>query len=403
MLISKFWTNIHNHKKNRKGIMSYSTTIYLSKSAIKNNINFLQKYFKNKVRISSVVKANAYGHGIEQFVPVVESCGVNHFSTFNFEEAKRVRKIVKAETDIMIMGWIDVDDLKEAIQTEFEFFVFEMQRLTYALKYAKELNIKAKIHIEVETGLNRTGFSHEEFLQAIDFIKSNSDYFVVKGICSHLAGPDSIANHVRVKSQIKKLKNYKAEIISHGITPEYCHIACSAGAISYPEARFDLIRVGIMQYGFWSSKETFLGFMRTRSNKHDPLKRVICWKSKIMTIKEVKIGDFISYGTSYVAFEPKTIAIIPMGYSNGYSRSLSNRGRVLINGVSCNLIGLVNMNMVIVDITHLFNAKVGDEVVIVGEQKDHIITVDAFSEISQQVNYEILSRISRDIPRILVD
>ncbi len=394
---------MNKKNKKKKGIMSYSTEIILSKSAIKNNINFLQKHFKNKLRISSVVKANAYGHGIEEFVPVVESCGINHFSTFNYEEAKRVRKIVKAETDIMIMGWVDPKDLKEAINSGYEFFVFEMQRLTNALKYAKELHIKAKIHIEVETGLNRTGFSHKEFLKAIEIIKNNSEYFEVKGLCSHLAGPDSIANHVRVKSQIKKLKSYKSEIISLGIRPEYCHIACSAGAISYPEARFDLIRIGIMQYGFWSSKETYLRFMSTRINKHDPLKRVICWKSKIMTIKEVKIGDFISYGTSYVAFESKVIAIVPIGYSNGYSRSLSNHGRVLINGVPCNVIGLVNMNMIIADVTDLFSVNVGDEVVIVGEQKNHIITVDSFSEISQQVNYEILSRIPREIPRILED
>ena len=383
--------------------MSYSTKIYISKSAIRNNITFLQKHFKNKVRISSVVKANAYGHGIEQFVPEVEKCGVNHFATFNFAEAKRVRKIVQPETDIMIMGWVGPDDLKEAIEDGYEFFVFELSRLTNALKFAKELNTKAKIHIEVETGLNRTGFSHQEFIQAIELIKANRDYFQVKGLCSHLAGPESIANHVRVKSQIKKLKNFKAEIICHGIQPEYCHIACSAGAISYPEARFDMVRVGIMQYGFWSSKETFLRFMSTRSKKHDPLKRVICWKSEIMTIKEVKIGDFISYGTSYVAFEPKTIAIIPIGYSNGYSRSLSNHGRVLINGVPCSIIGIVNMNMIIADVTQLFSANVGDEVVIVGDQKNHTITVDSFSEISQQVNYEILSRIPREIPRILVD
>jgi alanine racemase len=383
--------------------MSYSTQIYLSKSAIKNNINFLQKHFKNKVRISSVVKANAYGHGIEEFVPIVEACGINYFSTFNFQEAKRVRKIVKSDTDIMIMGWVDVADLKEAIQDGYEFFIFEMQRLNYALKYAKELGQKAKIHLEVETGLNRTGFNHETFIEAVTLITNNAEYFEVEGLCSHLAGPDSIANHVRVKSQIKKLKAYKSEIIELGITPKYCHIACSAGAISYPEARFDLIRVGIMQYGFWSSKETYLRFMSSRVNKQDPLKRVICWKSKIMTIKDVKVGDFISYGTSYVAVEAKTIAIVPIGYSNGYSRSLSNRGRVLINGIFCNIVGLVNMNMIIIDITELFNAKIGDEVVIVGDQKNYTITVDAFSEISQQVNYEILSRISRDIPRILVD
>ncbi len=383
--------------------MTYSTKIYLSRSAIKNNINFLQKHFRNKVRISSVVKANAYGHGIEQFVPEVEKCGINHFATFNFEEAKRVRKIVKAETDIMVMGWIAPEDLKEAIEGGYEFFVFEATRLKQAIEVAKQIKITAKIHIEVETGLNRTGFNHDDFQRALDLIIANLEYLQIKGLCSHLAGPESIANHVRVKSQIKKLKCYKADMVKAGLIPEYCHIACSAGAISYPEARFDMVRIGIMQYGFWSSKETYLRFMSTRTKKHDPLERVICWKSQIMAIKEVKIGEFISYGTSYVAFEPKTIAIVPIGYSNGYSRSLSNHGRVLINGIPCPVIGLVNMNMIIADITQLFSAAVGDEVVIVGQQKNHTITVDSFSEISQQVNYEILSRIPREIPRILTD
>jgi alanine racemase len=383
--------------------MTYSTKIYLSASAIRNNINFLKKHFRNKVRISSVVKANAYGHGIEQFVPEVEKCGINHFATFNFEEAQRIRKIVKAETDIMVMGWISPEDLSEAIEGGYEFFVFESTRLKQAIEIAKQIKIKAKIHLEVETGLNRTGFSNNDFQQALKLIRNNLDYLQIKGLCSHLAGPESIANHVRVKSQIKKLKCYKADMIKLGMVPEYCHIACSAGAISYPEARFDMVRVGIMQYGFWSSKETFLRFMSSRVNKQDPLKRVICWKSQIMAIKEVKIGEFISYGTSYVAFEPKTIAIVPIGYSNGYSRSLSNHGRVLINGIPCPVIGLVNMNMIIADITQLFSASVGDEVVIVGDQKNHTITVDSFSEISQQVNYEILSRIPREIPRLLVD
>ncbi len=385
--------------------MSCSTEIFLSNRAITNNIEFLQRTFGEKVRISSVVKANAYGHGIEHFVPAVEKCGIDHFSTFSFHEALRVRNVVKESTDIMIMGWIDSDDLESAIRMGFEFFVFELVKLRQALEIAKKLNIRAKIHIEIETGLNRTGLSNSDFIHLMEIINSNRQFFEVKGICSHLAGAESIANHVRVESQINKFKLYREILNSNGIKPEYSHIGCSAGAMSYPHCRFNMVRIGIMQYGFWSSMETFIRYKANNGDMNDPLERVICWKSKVMSIKKVITGEFISYGTTYLASEDKTLAIVPVGYSNGYSRSLSNNGRVLINGTRCGVIGLVNMNMIIADITALpeNQVQVGDEVVIVGVQDDLVISVDSFSEISQQVNYEILSRIPKDIPRYIVD
>ncbi len=385
--------------------MSCSTEIFLSKKAIINNIRFLQKTFGEKVRISSVVKANAYGHGIEHFVPAVEECGVNHFSTFSYHEALRVRNVVKDSTDIMIMGWIDIEDLENAIKNGFEFFVFELVIIKNAVKFAKDLNTKAKIHIEIETGLNRTGLSNSDFIQVMELINDNKDCFEVKGVCSHLAGAESIANHVRVESQINKFKLYREILHSNGIKPEYSHIGCSAGAMSYPHSRFNMVRIGIMQYGFWSSMETFIRYKSSNGDMNDPLERVICWKSKVMSIKKVTTGEFISYGTTYLASEDKTLAIVPVGYSNGYSRSLSNNGRVLINGTRCGVIGLVNMNMIIADITALPDnqVQIGDEVVIVGEQDDLEISVDSFSEISQQVNYEILSRIPKEIPRYIID
>ena len=385
--------------------MSYSTEIFLSKKAIETNIRFLQKTFGERVRISSVVKANAYGHGIEHFVPVVEECGIDHFSTFSFHEAVRVRRVVSNTTDIMIMGWIDVEDIESAISKGFEFFVFEYKVFKHSLEAAKKLKTKAKIHIEIETGLNRTGLSNKDFIKVIDLIKDNSEHLEIKGICSHLAGAESIANHVRVESQINKFKLYREILHSNGIKPEYSHIACSAGAMSYPHSRFNMVRIGIMQYGFWSSMETFIRYKADNGDMNDPLERVICWKSKVMSIKKVRTGEFISYGTTYLASEDKTLAIVPVGYSNGYSRSLSNNGRVLINGIRCGVIGLVNMNMIIADITTLpeDSVQIGDEVVIVGVQDNLEISVDSFSEISQQVNYEILSRIPKEIPRYIID
>ena len=129
-----------------------------------------------------------------------------------------------------------------------------------------------------------------------------------------------------------------------------------------------MVRVGIMLYGFWPSMETFIHFTRNKTDKEDPLNRILGWRSKIMSIKEVKTGEFIGYGISYLAQRDLKTALIPIGYSDGFSRSLSNKGRLLINGQICEVIGVVNMNMIIADISHLPDAKIGDEVTIIGIQ-----------------------------------
>ena len=157
-----------------------------------------------------------------------------------------------------------------------------------------------------------------------------------------------------------------------------------------------------MQYGFWSSMETFIHFTRNRKDKIDPLKRILGWKSKIMSIKEVRTGEFIGYGISFLAQSDIKTALVPVGYSCGYSRSLSNRGRVLVNGQRCGIIGVVNMNMIIVDITTVLEAEVGDEVVIIGQQGDLEIKVSAFSNISDQLNYEILAHMPATIERKII-
>lgn len=377
--------------------------IHISSSAVKNNISLIKKIVGEGVRISSVVKANAYGHGIEAYVPVAKEAGIDHFSVFSYNEAVQVYKIVKRSADIMIMGWIDPSQLKDAVKKGIEFYIFNHERLIDALNAAKEVKKPAKIHIEVETGMNRTGFSKKDFKQALKIISANKKHFKVKGLCSHLAGPESIANHVRVKNQIKTFGTFKAELEKNGLKSEYCHLACSAAAVCYPGSRHDLVRIGIMQYGFWSSREVFLRYLHNKSGFENPLRRVITWKSEVMSVKTVKTGKFISYGTTYLASQDMRTAIVPVGYSFGYSRSLSNRGRVLINGARCSVIGLVNMNMITVDITRAGDVKPGDEVILIGDQSDMTISVDSFSEITQQINYEILSRLSRDIPRIVVE
>jgi alanine racemase len=166
----------------------------------------------------------------------------------------------------------------------------------------------------------------------------------------------------------------------------------------------DMVRIGIAQYGFWPSIETFIQYVHgKKEERYDPLDRVISWKSRIMSIKTVNEGEFISYGTTYLAQEEKVIAVIPVGYSHGFSRMLSNQGRVLIGGQRVGIIGMVNMNMMIADVTAVPDVSVGDEVVIIGKQDNLEITVASFSEISNQVNYELLVRLPERTDRKIVD
>ena len=382
--------------------MFNSSIIEISKSALQNNLEFLHNFLGPNVKISSVIKGNAYGHGIESFVPIAEECGLKHFSVYSADEALRVKNISNNGPRIMIMGIIDNSELEWAIENNVEFFVFEQDRFNAALAAAKKISRPAKIHIEVETGMNRTGFNQKQLKSVIQEIKNNQELLSFEGLCTHYAGAESIANYLRVKEQIKTYNKFYKWIKEQNTKPKICHTACSAAAMRYPKTRMDMVRIGIMQYGFWPSDETLINYLSKKEEKIDPLERIISWKTRVMSTKEVNTGEFIGYGTTYLAHKKMKIATIPVGYSHGFSRSLSNQGRVLINGKRVGVVGIVNMNLITVDVTDVPETKKGDEVVLIGSQGDLSISVASFSELSNQLNYELLTRLPNKIPRIIV-
>ncbi|MFH2096212.1 MAG: alanine racemase [Bacteroidota bacterium] len=383
--------------------MNFTSTIEINRIAVRDNLKFAKEIFGKDVNISSVVKANAYGHGLREFVSVVESCGINHYSVFSAPEARVVRSILKHTHTLMIMGWMSNNDLEWAINEGIEFYVFCIDRLKFCIETAKNLGKKALIHLEVETGMNRTGMPDKDLKNAADLILLNGKYVSLAGLCTHYAGAESIANYYRIQKQIKKFNSVHMALGSWGLKPGIRHSACSAAAMTYPSTRMDMVRLGILQYGYWPSKETMVTYMSKKKETSDPLKQVITWKSEVMSVKTVKAGEFISYGTTYLAQEIKKIAIIPVGYASGYSRSLSNSGRLLIHGQRVGVIGLVNMNMLIADVSSIDNVRPGDEVVIIGKQGELVISVHSFSEMSDQLNYELLTRLPAGIPRKITD
>ena len=384
-----------------------TSRIYLSQEAVKHNLDYIRKMIGPEVKFSSVVKGNAYGHGIEQMVPLLIKEKVDHFSVFSAAEALRVRKVIKEvssedQIDIMIMGMVDDEQVDWAVEEEIEFYIFDLIRLQRAKEAAARSGKAAKIHIELETGMNRTGFNSKELRDALDYIRIHSEYFDVVGLCTHYAGAESISNYYRIKKQKARFNKLAGKVRQQEIQPKLYHTACSAAMIRYPSTRMDMVRIGILQYGFFPSREVMVDLFSKRKIHDYPLKRIIEWKSTVMDVKEIKHGEFVGYGTSYLANEDMKIALVPVGYSHGFTRSLSNQGRVLINGHRLGVVGTVNMNMMSVDVTHVSGITKGDEVVIIGKQGDQEVSVASFSENTNQVNYELLTRLPGDIPRIVV-
>jgi alanine racemase len=380
----------------------HTSHIEINKSAYKHNIKYLKERIGKEVRFSSVVKGNAYGHGVEQIVPLAEKAKVDHFSVFSAKEALDVFNVASPSSDIMIMGHIDDHELEWAIENGIEFYVFDNDRLQKAIEIASLIGKPARVHIEAETGFHRTGFGYHQLQELMKTLKANRNNLKLEGLCTHYAGAESISNYHRIIQQINLYRKFARHFARHGLLPTYRHTAGSAATLSYPQTIMDMVRIGIAQYGFWPSQETFINQFRKHQAKDNDLLRVISWKTRIMAIKEVDSGEFVGYGTSFMAHKKMKVAIIPVGYANGFSRSLSNTGRVLIHGTRVSVIGTVTMNTMTVNVTDLHNLEKGDEVVIIGKQKRLSITIASFCEMSDQLNYQLLARLPENIPRVVV-
>jgi alanine racemase len=381
-------------------MVRHSSRIELSQSALKTNFNFIRKKVNDDTRLSAVVKANAYGHGIEQYIPMAEKCGINHFSVASAHEAEEVLNVCSTSSSIMIMGIMYDEDLPWAIENEIEFYVFDTTRLEKTLNAAKEIGKQAKVHLEVETGANRTGLIESSFKKTLTFIKKNQGHFSFEGLCTHFGGAESLSNEFKVTKQFKRFQWYYKQCKTKNLLPKNRHLASSAATFMYPESHYEMVRVGVAQYGFWPSPDIYYHHLTKEEKQYENgLKRVFTWKTDVMDIRTVKEGEFIGYGTAYQATHEMRIAVLPLGYSNGYPRAQSNRGHVLIRGKKAPIVGLINMNLFMVDVTHIPNAEIGDEVVLIGRQKNNVINVTSFTNSSFLLNQEMMSRLPSAIPR----
>lgn len=382
-------------------MVKHSSRIYLSQSALNQNFRFIREKIGPKPVISSVVKANAFGHGIREFVPMAEKSGIRHFSVASSYEAWEVKEaLIQPESKVMIMGILYPEDLQWVIENDVEFFVYDFEQLERARAAAEQVGKPAVIHLELETGGNRTGLPSSDLEKALRYMKKHRDYFQFEGVCTHFAGIESLANQFRVQRQLQSFEEMFRRIKKTGYLPRLRHTACSAAALAFPETVMDLVRIGTAQFGMWPSPDIYnMHLQKTGKIKDTSLKRVLSWKTDVMHVKKVKKDEFVGYGTSFQAQKDMKVAVIPIGYSNGYPKALSNRGHVLIHGKKAPVTGLINMNVFMVDVSHIPDVKFGDDVVLIGKQNNNAITIKSFAEFADAINNELVSRLPTAIPR----
>jgi alanine racemase len=354
---------------------------------------------------TSVVKGPASGPRLARYVPLAERCGVARFAVFSAAEAARVLTARTRQSDIMVMGHLDDHDLRWAIEQGIAFYVFDLARLDAAVTAARKVGRPARVHLEVETGLHRTGLSRGSLRRAVSRFGKHGDLLRLEGLCTHFAGAESFSNYFRIQNQIARFQEHGELLAELGFGDTPRHAACSAAVFNYPECIGDLVRVGIAQYGYWPSQETRFHHLKSngRRRREPVLRRVLSWKSRVMNLKTVPSGEFVGYGNSYQATRRMRLAAVPVGYYHGFARDQSNLGHVLIRGQRCPVVGVVNMNMLTVDATDLATVKTGDEVVLIGRQGDMDVSVGAFGERTHDLNYEVLVRLPDDVPRVVVD
>ncbi|MBU0732267.1 alanine racemase [Patescibacteria group bacterium] len=364
------------------------TRVEIKKDNIVHNLEMFRKLASKDRLLMPVVKSNAYGHGIIGIAKIIEETGLaDKICTVNSEEALLLRDN-NIKSPVFILSYWSEEDAKKLSDSRTEFSIYNIDQA----KYLSGLNKNIKVHLKVDTGTSRLGVLASEF---INFAKDVAvlPSLEIEGVFTHYANSEE--DNAFTREQTKELEDIEGELIKEGIKVNCYHAACSAASMSSPNGYFDGIRLGLSLYGLWPSP--FSQAMAEKNYDWLELKPALTWKTKIIQVKVIPKGQFVGYGSTFRAKEPLKMAVLPVGYNEGYDRLLSNKGEVLANGKRCKVLGRVCMNLTMIDVSEV-DAKAGDEVILLGNE----ITAEEFAAWADTINYEVVTRINPLIPRVYI-
>lgn len=372
--------------------------IEIDAGALTHNLAVLKGVLGKGVLTAAVVKANAYGHGIEQVAGLAER-GADWMAVHSAGEARTLRDLGVAGP-VLIMGFVPPSEMT-GLGADDHILVSTEEALVWLGNYREKTGHALPVHLKVETGTNRQGVPADRISGMCRLAAAHG--LDVVGIATHFANIEDTLEHEFAQTQLAEFRQAVEAVTSQlGGRPPFIHAACSAAALLFREADFSLVRVGISMYGHWPSRETRLSWMLEHGRNGLGLQPALTWRALVGQTKEVAVGATVGYGRTWRALRPTRLAVLPVGYADGYPRTLGNRARVLVHGVPAPVVGRVCMNVMMIDVTDVPEVAVGDPVVLLGTGKTASITAEELAALSGTINYELLARLSPTIPRRVV-
>ena len=333
------------------------------------------------VELLAILKANAYGHGAVAVGKFIEENKLARwFGVASVEEGISLRQ-AGLQTPILVLGSIyPFEAFEYAIKNNLAVTIASLAAAQAACQAAQKLGQKIVCHVKQDTGMGRIGTRRGAVMKVLEFLHQNP-HAVLDGLYSHLSSVET--DPAYTQEQIGYLRDTLTGLQLKQIPLPHVHIAASAALVARPDTHYTLVRPGHSIYGL--------------ENGYEP---ILSWKTRVVYLKEVPAGASISYNRSFRAKEPMKVATLPLGYGDGYMRALSNKADVLIQGQRCRILGNITMDMCMVDVTHVNGVRVGDEVVIVGRQKDEEITLKELADLAGTIDYEICTQLNARVPRV---
>jgi alanine racemase len=369
------------------GNAQYSTWVEVDLGAIKANVRWVRE--QAGVQVMAVVKANAYGHGALPVAQAALYAGATWCGVARIEEALALR-LAGLDCPILLLGYTPPDRIGEAIAQRISLTVWDAEQIQQASTAAKEAGLSACLHLKVDTGMSRLGVRPEGALALAQELTA-APGIVFEGLFTHFARADEREKRP-TQAQEHLFLGVLADLERADLRPRLVHAANSAASLSYPSARFDLLRLGIAMYGLHPSPETLLP---------QEFRPALAWKTVLSQVKVVPPGQGISYNHDYITSRAERIGTLPVGYADGIRRTRPNQ--VLVGGVRVPVVGRVCMDQMMVLLDAVPEARQGDEVVIIGVQDNDQIRAEEVALRWDTNNYEVVCSISARVPRCYQD
>jgi len=371
--------------------LSRPAWIEIDLSALEANYNFIRSKIKEETKIAAVVKANAYGHGAVKVAQKLDKLGAEYFCVGSPDEGIELRN-AGIKKPILVLAEVLEAQYADIISGDLIQTAASIESLIALNKAAEEAGKIISVHLKIDTGMGRIGFLIKDLPEIYEKAKSLKN-IKVEGVLSHLARADEEDKKFSY-NQLQKFNSALEKIKNAGFKLPLLHIANSAAVIDLKETSLDLVRPGIMLYGLLPSNDL---------NKEADLKALLSFKTRVVQLRKLPAASTVSYGSTYQTEKAEKLAVLPIGYKDGYPRLLSNQGEVLIKGKRAPIRGRVCMGQTIVSVDHIEDVEIGDEVVLIGRQGEEEISAAEIADLTGTINYEIVCNLSERLEKVYFD